>query len=618
MALAGPPPLLDRSPLTAVLGDLREERAASVPFPPGDTRFSLSRTRRFANDPLPLMLDSYERFGPVFTLRLFHGNVVFMLGPAANHYITVSHAANFTWRESHFRDLIGLMGDGLLTIDGDFHRRSRLIMLPGFHRERIAASVEVMVGETNAALDQLAAGDRIDLYTWTRRLALRIAMRALFGLDPDGERARAVDAAGLFEQALSFFSSEYAFRMLRGPHTPWARLQQAARSLDQLIYAEISSRRASGARGEDILSLLLDAHDEDGTTLTDLQIRDEVMTLMFAGHDTTTSTVAFMFHELAHHPEIVARLPGRARLPARRRAAHAFAADVGRALRAGDGLRRDAPHVPARLDRAAALGRAVRVRRPSVPGRAFVNYSSWASHHLPDVFAEPDRFRPERFTPEAKAALGKGAYVPFGGGSRTCIGMRFGQLEIRTIATLLLSRFTLSQPEDFHLEIRQMPTISPKNGLPMIVQARSAQARPKITACSPPPSPDGPATALAPTPSTYTRGLSIRVSFSPSSGKPSGCTTSLPSCARATASTDALTPNRPPLALTCTRPSCAALQPHFEPFAQRLPHVRTRGSCLSQQRIAVLLKARVVQLQWTLLHVFGRHAHALHPARFAE
>ena len=143
-------------------------------------------------------------------------------------------------------------------------------------------------------------------------------MRALFGLDPDGATARAVDAAGLFEQALSFFSSDYALRMLRGPFTPWARMQQAARSLDRLIYAEISSRRATGERGEDILSLLLDAHDEDGTTLTDLQIRDEVMTLMFAGHDTTTSTVAFMFYELARHPEIVARLLRRAGRPARR------------------------------------------------------------------------------------------------------------------------------------------------------------------------------------------------------------------------------------------------------------------------------------------------------------
>src|SRR5450755_2273122 len=160
--------------MSVILSDLRDERSATVPFPPGETRFSLARTKRFATDPLPLLLEAYQRFGPVFTLRLFHGNVVFMLGPEANHYITVSHASNFTWRESHFLDLIGLMGDGLLTIDGDFHRRSRLAMLPSFHRERIAASVDVMVAETSQALDQLTPGDHIDLYAWTRRLALRI------------------------------------------------------------------------------------------------------------------------------------------------------------------------------------------------------------------------------------------------------------------------------------------------------------------------------------------------------------------------------------------------------------------------------------------------------------
>jgi cytochrome P450 len=476
VALVGPPPLLDTNPFAAVFGDLREERSATVPFPPGETRFSLPRTRRFAEDPLPLLLESYERFGPVFTLRLFHSNVVFMLGPAANHYITVSHAANFTWRESHFRDLIGLMGDGLLTIDGDFHRRSRMAMLPGFHRERIAASVEVMVAETSSALDRLAPGERIDLYAWTRRLALRIAMRALFGLDPDGATARSVDAAGLFEQALSFFSSDYALRMLRGPYTPWARLQQAARSLDRLIYSEINSRRDSGERGEDILSLLLDAHDEDGTTLTDLQIRDEVMTLMFAGHDTTTSTVAFMFYELAYHPEIVSRLIAEqdAQLTGGREGgfpspAQLMSGELAELEMVFDETLRKYP--PAWVGPRRSI-EPFEFAGHSVPGRAFVNYSSWASHNLPDVFTDPEEFRPERFTPEAKAALPKGAYVPFGGGSRTCIGMRFGQLEIRTIATLLLARFTLSLPEDFKLKIRQMPTISPKEGLPVIVRER--------------------------------------------------------------------------------------------------------------------------------------------------
>ena len=473
MALVGPPPLLKSSPLSVLLTDLREERSATVPFPPGETNFSLARTRRFADDPLPMLLEAYERFGPIFTLRLFHGNVVFMLGPAANHYITVSHASNFIWRESHFRDLIGLMGDGLLTIDGEFHRRSRLIMLPAFHREHIAASADTIVEETNRALEQFTPGATIDLYAWTRHLALRVAMRALFGLDPDGPQARAIDAAELFEEALSFYSTEYVLRILRGPFSPWAKLQQAARKLDTLIYSEISSRRATGKRGHDILSLLLDAHDEEGNTLSDLKIRDEVMTLMFAGHDTTTSTVSFMFYELARQPRIIERLVAEqdALLEnGQPTAAQLMSGELTELEMVLDETLRKYP--PAWIGPRRSL-EAFEFEGRTVPARAFVNYCSWASHHLPDVFAEPEEFRPERFAPEARAALPKGAYVPFGGGSRTCIGMRFGQLEVRAIATLILSRCTLSVPDDFQLSIRQMPTISPKDGLPAVVMPRT-------------------------------------------------------------------------------------------------------------------------------------------------
>jgi cytochrome P450 len=479
MALQSPPPLRTYNPFVAVTHDLLDERAATVPFPPGETRFSLARTKRFANDPLSLLLESYERFGPVFTLRLFHGNAVFALGPAANHYITVSHASNFLYRTSYFRDLIGFAGDGLLTTDGEFHRASRHIMLPAFHHESILTSVDTMLAETTSALESFTAGETIDLYAWTRRLALRIAMRALFGLDPDGAASRSIDAAALFEQTLSFYARDYALRMLRGPFTPWDQQQKATRALNGLIYSEISRRRSAGERGEDVLSLLMDASDEDGAALTDSQIRDEVMTLMFAGHDTTTSTVAFMFYELSRHPEVVAGLLAEQN-------AELIDGRPTAAQLTGSGL----PYLEMVLDETLRLyppawigpRRSIEpfeLAGQSVPGNAFVNYCSWASHHLADVFPDPESLRPERFSPEAKGKLAKGAYIPFGGGSRTCIGMRFGQLEIRTIATLILAQFSLSLPRDFRLSIRQMPTISPKDGVPMIVGRRaSAEQQP--------------------------------------------------------------------------------------------------------------------------------------------
>jgi len=311
-----------------------------------------------------------------------------------------------------------------------------------------------------------------------------VAMRALFGLDPDGELARSVDAAGLFEQGLSFYSSEYLLRILRTPFSPWARMQQAARKLDVIIYGEISRRRATGRRGSDILSLLLDAEDEDGSRLSDRQIRDEVMTLLFAGHDTTTSTVSFMFYELARHPAVVERLLAEqdeqisAGGPT---AAQLTSGELEQLEMVLEETLRMYP--PAWIGPRRSL-EAFEFEGHTVPARAFVNYCSWASHHLPDVFEDPEEFRPERFTPEARAALPKGAYVPFGGGSRTCIGMRFGQLEVRTIATLLLSRFMLSLADGFKLSVRQMPTISPKHGLPMVVHERSRTAAANVPAAA--------------------------------------------------------------------------------------------------------------------------------------
>lgn len=473
MAIPAPPRFEHESPLMVVASDIRRERASEVPFPKGEVDFSLSRTIRFGESPLPYLLDAYERFGPVFTLRILHSKIVFALGPAANHYITVSHADNFIWRESHFRDLTMLIGDGLLTTDGEFHRRSRLMMLPAFHREQIEASTSVILEECEHALAQLGAVVELDLYHWTRRLALRIAMRALFGLDPDGERARRIDAAALFEQALSFYATAYPLRMLRGPGSPWTRLVNASRRLNDMIYAEIRERRASGRRGDDVMSLLLDAEDEDGLALSDSQVRDEVMTLLFAGHDTTTSTVSFLFHELCRHEDEQRMLldeQDEVLGGERPEPADLTGQALPRLEMAIDETLRLYP--PAWIGPRRSL-EPFELEGVTVPGDAYVNYSSWASHRLPDVFEDPETFRPERFAPEAKAALQKGAYVPFGGGSRMCIGMRFGQLEVRTIATAILRRFDVELREGFELSIRQMPTIGPKEGLPVRMVRRA-------------------------------------------------------------------------------------------------------------------------------------------------
>jgi cytochrome P450 len=471
MATIAPPEPVSFSPWQRIWRDVQAERKADGPLPPGRMDFSARRTMTFAREPLPELISAYQEFGPVFTVRIFYAAVLFMIGPAANHYVTVSHASNFRYRDGSLGDLIPFLGDGLLTIDGPYHRRQRKIMLPAFHREQIAASVDTMVAEIERALDRCSDGARLDLYEWTRTLALRVAMRALFGMDPDRGARDGTDAAHEFEEALQFFTQDYVLQILRGPRSPWDRMVKARAKLDTIVFDEIARRRREGHEGLDLLSLLMAAEDEDGDRLSEQELRDEVMTLLFAGHDTTTSTVSFLAYELMRHPrerEIVVEeldrvLAGRA----------PSAAD----LAGGLPLLEQAVDETLRLYPPAWVGprrtvESFEFEGVHVPANQPINYSSWVSHHLPDVWEDPEAFKPERFAPEAKAALPKGAYIPFGGGSRTCIGMRFGLLEVRAITAMLLQRFRPELDPGYALSIRQMPTLSPRRGLPVTLRAR--------------------------------------------------------------------------------------------------------------------------------------------------
>jgi cytochrome P450 len=466
------PPRMSSSPFRRVAGDLAAEWQGRNRFPPGLMNLSVMRTHAMAHDPLPVLLDGYERFGPIFTLRLLHSRVVFMLGPEANHFVTVSHPENFHWRESSFGDLIPLLGDGLLTIDEAYHDHARATMMPAFHREQVGAAVETMAAEADPAIERLRPGEVVDIYEWMRGLAMRIAMRALLGLDPD-EAGKGAAAAEHFERALEFYGIEFALRFVRGPGSPWRKMLASRAVLDEIVFSEIAHRRQSPGSGRrDVLSLLLEVQDEAGQGFSDREVRDQLMTLMFAGHDTSTSTVAFMLYELARRPDVVEKLQEE-----QDRVLGGEMPDIEK-------LEREMPYLEMVVDEVLRLyppawigpRRAVRDYEfggHTVPRGAYVNYCSWASHRIPDVFPEPEAFIPERFTPERKAALPRGAYVPFGGGRRICIGKRFGKTEVKLVTTMLLQRLRLDLLPGRTMTVRQMPTLSPKGGLPMRILERS-------------------------------------------------------------------------------------------------------------------------------------------------
>ena len=467
---AGAPAAISHNPLRRILGDVRAERRARGGYPEGATAFSLSRTHRMATDPLPVLLDCYERYGPVFSVRILHSLNAFLLGPEANHHMLVSNAGNFRWRDGGFGELEPLLGDGLLTIDGGYHRRARRIMLPAFHRERIALAADAMIEEARTALEPWRPGQVIDVYSWARELAMRIAMRALLGLDPD-DRGGGATAAHEFERALEFYGTDYPVRVLRGPGSPWHKLHRAREVLDRILYREIERRRGNGDRSKDVLGMLMATTDEDGSRLSDREVRDQAITLLFAGHDTSTSTISFLFYELARNPhelDLLVEEQDRV-LGGRKPTAEELAGGLPRLEMALDETLRLYP--PAWIGPRLAL-EPFEVAGTRVAGGTYVNYCSWASHRLPDVFPDPHRFDSERFTPERKDALPKGAYVPFGGGSRTCIGMRFGQMEVKAVATLALQRFRLELLPGARMTVRQMPTLSPRGGLGMTVRER--------------------------------------------------------------------------------------------------------------------------------------------------
>ncbi|MGH2890003.1 MAG: cytochrome P450 [Solirubrobacteraceae bacterium] len=453
-------------------GDLRRERRIRqrAALPPGSTAPSWRHTHRIISDPLGLLLEHERRYGPVFTIRLLHEPVVWAIGAEVNHQILVSDFDAFQWREGRFADLWPLLGDGLLNTDGPYHREFRMLLLPAFHRDRVAAVAQTMVAEATAAAEALREGQVIELYRWVRELAMRIALRALLGMGDDDERARTLAAA--FEASLAIHGEPVPLQMLPLPRMPLARAIAARRTVDAVVRAEIDARRRAGDPGEGVLGLLLGATDESGAPLPPRVVRDQTVTLLFAGHDTTTTTFTFLIDQLGRNPR--ARDAVEAELDAKLGARAPVAAELdGDALPVLErSLKETLRRYPAAWVGPRRTTRDVTLAGVWVPAEIGVHYSSWATHHLPQLYPDPFRFDPDRFLPEREAALPRGAYIPFGGGSRMCLGKRFGEYELRAIAAVLLRRARLEPVSAAEPRVVTTPTLGPKGGLRFVVHPR--------------------------------------------------------------------------------------------------------------------------------------------------
>jgi len=456
-----------------IADDVRRERRVRrrAKLPPGSTSPSWANTRRVIADPLGLLLEHERRFGPVFTIRLLHEPIVWAVGAEVNHQILVSEFDAFSWRDGRFSDLWPLLGDGMLNIDGPYHRDFRMLMLPAFHRDYIAGIAETMIEEAVAAVQSLSDGQVLEVYHWTRELALRIALRGLLGLDVTGGREQ--ELAQAFEESLAIHGEPVLLQLLPLPRSPLARAIAARQRLDALIRAEIDDRRRRGDPGRGVLGLLLSATDDTGAPLPAGAVRDQAVTLLFAGHDTTTTTFTFLLYELGRSASARQALEDeldqmleRGRNPTPADLDGVALPVLERTLKETLRCYPAAWVGPRRTTRDVTLG------GMPVPAEIGVQYSSWATHHLPELYPDPFRFDPDRFLPEREAALPRGAYIPFGGGSRMCLGKRFGEYELRALATVLLTRVRLEPVSAEEPRVVTTPTLGPKGGLRFIVRGK--------------------------------------------------------------------------------------------------------------------------------------------------
>ena len=261
--------------------------------------------------------------------------------------------------------------------------------------------------------------------------------------------------------------------LVRGPGSPWAKMQHARRALDAIIFSEIDRRRSyqGSDQRDDVFSMLLEARDEEGERFTPLELRDQIMHLLFGGHDTTSSTLSFLMYELGRNPLVLERV------------LEELDTTLGGRPPSAEELLSGLPYLSMAVEETLRLyppvwfGPRMTVKAFDfggyrIPAGVHVIHSSWVTHRLPEIFPNPEAFLPERFTPEARRQLPPGGYIPFGGGQRICIGKRFGQLVVKVVAAALLLRFRCELRPGYELRVSKVPTLSPEGGLPMAIRAR--------------------------------------------------------------------------------------------------------------------------------------------------
>jgi cytochrome P450 len=438
-------------------------------------QFFTGNLQEFRDDPVQLFMRSSREFGGHVRFRIGPQRFVLITDPASAHQILVDNAKNYDKQTRGYERLRLLLGNGLLTSDGAFWLRQRRIAQPAFHRDRIAGFAETMVRMTTEMLDQWRVASReervVDVATEMMALTLRIVGVTLLSTDV-GEKANEVGPAltTALKRSEALITEMVPFAD-KWPTQENRAYWEARDTLNRVVHEIIASRR-SGEERADLLSMLMAARDDEtGEQMTDAQLRDEIMTMFLAGHETTANLLTWTLYLLDQHREVADRLADEVQKTAPNRT---FAmSDLGKA-----------PLLRAVIDESLRLyPPAWMVARNSIDDAELGGYlvpkgtyhliNIFGIHRLPALWKDADAFKPERFLDDGAKKMPAGSYIPFIEGPRMCIGKSFALMEAQLLLAEIVRSFVVERTSKEPIPLHPAITLRPSAGLPSHLISRA-------------------------------------------------------------------------------------------------------------------------------------------------
>lgn len=437
-------------------------------LPPGPRWPKTVQTIAWWNRPLSFFERCRAKYGKRFTVRLLASEPFVHLSDPDEIREVFTAPPDVLHPGEGARILEPMVGaHSVILLDEAPHLEQRRLMLPAFHGERMARLAALMTDVAEREAERLPTGRPVAVHPHMQALTLEIILRAVFGLD-EGERLDALRTR--LTRMLDFGATPLAMlpalQRDLGPRSPGRVYDTLKREVDALVFALIDERRSQDAERDDVLSMFLTArHEDDGTPMTHEELRDELMTMLVAGHETTASELAWAFRELVRAPEALTRL--------------------GDEIRGGDGdayltatiheILRRRPVLPIAEPR--LVKAPVDIGGVAYPAGVSLAANAYLLHHDPEIYEDPYTFRPERFLDAGGRGRGQYTWIPFGGGRRRCIGASFATLEMKVVLRAVLERCDVRPAgDDVEVARRRSITVSPKHGARVMLSERPREA----------------------------------------------------------------------------------------------------------------------------------------------